>query len=206
MVVVVLALLGAVLAARLTGGRFNRLGDLPLHAPWLVIAAVAAQLAGALLGDAATYAGCLATSAVLGGLFLALNRGVAGLGLVALGFAANAVAVTVNGGQMPVSLSALARVDASTGELLRDPRHEPASSSTRIRLLTDVIPAPLPGAFGQVLSPGDVAVASGCALLVFAGMRRSRHGEKGPQATGTQEQQGQPREAPERLRAPAWDG
>jgi len=197
--VVVLALVGAVLAARLSGGRVRHLGALPLRVPWLVLAAVAVQAAAGIGGGPATYAAGLGVSALLAATFLALNRRVAGLGLVALGFAANALAVAVNGGAMPVSLPALARVGGSSGALLRDARHEPASTQTRLRALTDVVPAPLPFGLGQVLSCGDVLVASGCALLVFTGMRRSRHGQEGAQAPRTQEQQGQPREASERL-------
>lgn len=210
MVVVVLALLGALVAGRLAGGRLANLGDVPLRRAWLVVAAVAAQLAGALLPVRAAYPVGLTASAMLAGGFLALNRRTAGLGLVALGFAANALAVAANGGVMPVSLHALARVDGSLPALLADSRHAVAVPATRLRLLTDVVPAPLPFGLGQVLSPGDVAVASGCALLVFQGMRRrarrarqrvgpSEHGQEGAQAPRTQEERRQPREAPERL-------
>lgn len=185
MAVVVLALLAAVVVGWLSGGTLVRLGELPLRHPWLVVAAVLAQLAGALGPGAAAYPLGLGGSALLAAAFLMRNRGTAGLGLVSLGFAANALAVLVNGGAMPVSLSALARVDGSGGAPLGDARHEAASAATRLRPLTDVVPAPLPLGLGQVLSPGDVLVASGCALLVVSGMRRSPHGQEGTQAPRT---------------------
>jgi len=201
--VVLLALAGALLAGRLAGGRFAQLGNLRLRRPWLVPAAVAAQLAGALVPAGPAYPIGLALSAVLAGAFLGRNRRVAGLGLVALGLAANAVAVAGNGGRMPVSLAALARTGGDGASLLGDRRHEVASTATHVRPLTDVVPAPLPFGLGQVLSVGDVLVASGCALLVFTAVRGCGHGQEGAQAPRTQEQQGEPREAPERLTSAA---
>jgi hypothetical protein len=74
---------------------------------------------------------------------------------------------------MPVSLAAAARAGVDTGPFAGDSdgRHVAADSDTRLRALGDVIPAPLP-IHPEVLSPGDVLVAAGAGLLVFAGMRR----------------------------------
>ena len=171
MAVVVLAVACALALGLLAGGRFTALGELPLRSAWLVVAAVGVQVAGALLPLRAAYAEGLVLSALLAAAFLARNRRLPGTGLIALGLAANALAVLVNHGVMPVDLTALARVGGGSGDLLQDPRHAPGSSRDRLRLLTDVVPAPLPLGLGQVLSPGDVLVASGAALLVFSGVR-----------------------------------
>jgi len=171
--VVVLALVGAVALGLLVGGRFAALGALPLRQGWLVVGAVAAQVVGALTPLRAAYAGGLVLSALLVGAFLLRNRRLPGSGLIAIGLTANAVAVLANHQVMPVDLQALARVGGDSGALLHDPRHAPASTGTRLRPLTDVVPAPLPLGLGQVLSPGDVLVAAGCGLLVFSGVRGS---------------------------------
>jgi hypothetical protein len=166
-VVVVLSLLVGYGA----GGSLDRLGNLPLRRPRLVVAAAAAQLAGGLAGGAAYPVGLIA-SAILVAVFLAHNRGVRGTGLVALGLMANALVVGVNGA-MPVSSDASGRAGIATQEILSgaDPRHELAGPDTRLRVLGDVIPVLLP-VHPEVVSLGDVLVAAGLAQLVVIGMTR----------------------------------
>ena len=173
-VVFALVVLVAALAVGLAlGGRFARLGQLPLRHGWLVLVAVAVQAGGAFAGGSLYPIG-LAASAVLVAVFLAGNRGVPGTGLVALGLLANALVVGLNGA-MPVSAHASGRAGISTQDLLAgtDPRHELASSATRLRELGDVIPVLLPF-HPEVVSAGDVLVAAGLAQLVVLGMRRRR--------------------------------
>ena len=69
---------------------------------------------------------------------------------------------------MPVSLDALGRINQGNAALLTDPRHKPATSHTRVRVLTDVIAVPVPGPLGEVVSAGDVLVAAGAGLLIFS--------------------------------------
>jgi hypothetical protein len=153
------------------GGHLTRLGHLPLRYGWLVLVAVAIQAGGAFAGGSLYPVG-LAVSAGLVAVFLAGNRGVRGTGLVALGLMANALVVGLNGA-MPVSAHASGKAGVSTQDLLAgtDPRHELASSATRLRQLGDVIPVLLPG-HAEVVSPGDVLVAAGLAQLIVIGMRR----------------------------------
>jgi hypothetical protein len=171
-VVVLLVALGVGLAA---GGSLDRLGDLRLRRPRLVVAAVLAQLAGALVGGPAYPLG-LALSAGLVAVFLAHNRGVRGTGLLALGLLSNALVVGVNGA-MPVSPEASGRAGISTQDLLSgaDPRHELAGPGTRLRLLGDQVPVLLP-VRPEVVSVGDVLVAAGLGQLVLLGTRRPRAG------------------------------
>lgn len=179
MSLVLVVLVAAVLLGRASGGTLERLGRLPLRDRRLVVLAVLVQLAGTLVGGPAYPAG-LAVSAALALAFLARNRGTTGTGLVGLGLVANALVVGLNGA-MPVSASAAGRAGVGIGPLLaaEDPRHELVDTGTRLRLLSDVVPVPLPR-FPQVVSPGDVLVAAGAAQLVVVGMRRGRTGSRAP--------------------------
>ncbi len=166
LVVVVLAV--ALAVGWLRGGSLDRLGSLPLRARALIVLALLVQLVGTVAGGPFHPAG-LALSAVLVVTFLVCNRGLRGTGLVALGLLANAVVVGLNGA-MPVRLEAAVR--AGTGVqavVLGDSRHELEGPATRLRLLGDVIPVPLP-VRPEVVSVGDVLVAAGLGQLVALGM------------------------------------
>ena len=169
MVFVLCVLALAVGVGLLAGGGLGRLGELELRRAWLVVAALGLQLAGSVLGGVAYPLGLL-LSVGLVGWFLMLNRGVRGVGLVALGLGANALVVGLNGA-MPVSLDASGRAGISIQDILsgRDPRHELATEQTRLQHLGDVVPVLLP-LRPEVVSVGDVLVAAGLAQLVVVGM------------------------------------
>lgn len=173
MSLVVAVLLVGLVLGWLAGGNLDRLGGVPLRRRRLVVAALLAQACGTVVGGP-FYAGGLVASAVLVVAFLALNRGLRGTGLVALGVLLNAVVVGANGA-MPVSRGASARAGVSVQDLLpgADLRHELADRRTRLPWLGDVVPVPLP-VRPEVVSPGDVLVAAGLAQLVVAGMLARR--------------------------------
>ncbi|MBC7372787.1 MAG: DUF5317 domain-containing protein [Frankiales bacterium] len=166
----VLAVLAvALLLGWFGGGSLARLGGVTLRRRRLVLAALLVQVAGSVVGGP-FYPVSLVASAVLVVSFLALNRGLRGTGLVALGLLANAVVVGANGA-MPVSLDASARAGVSTQALLTgaDLRHETSDRRTRLPWLADVVAVPLP-LRAEIVSPGDVLVAAGLAQLVVVGM------------------------------------
>lgn len=169
MSLVLAVLLAALASGWACGGSLDRLGELPLRRPGLVVAALATQLAGTLLGGP-FFAGGLLLSAALVVMFLSHNRGIAGTGLVAVGLLANVLVVGVNGA-MPVSPDAAARAGVSTQDLLlgADARHQLAGDGTRLPWLGDVVPFPLP-VRPQIISAGDVLVAAGLGQLVVVGM------------------------------------
>jgi hypothetical protein len=74
-------------------------------------------------------------------------------------------------GAMPVSLNALIRAGVGNATIT-DPRHELSDAATRLPWLGDVVPVALPG-LGQAVSPGDVLIAAGAGLLLYAGMGAS---------------------------------
>lgn len=175
MLLAVVVLLAALVVGWVRGGSLERLGQLPLRRRSLVVAAVMAQVLGAIVGGPAYPVG-LAVSAVFVTGFLALNHGVRGTGLVAAGLLGNALVVGLNGA-MPVSVAASDRARLSTQAILagEDMRHELADRRTRLRPLGDVVPVLLP-VRPEVVSPGDVLVVAGLAELLVVGMGRRRAG------------------------------
>ncbi|HWD78613.1 MAG TPA: DUF5317 domain-containing protein [Kribbella sp.] len=166
MLLVLLVMVLAVGAALATGGRLGNLaGNTLTGVHWLAAAAIG-QLLGSLFGGTAYPVGLIG-SAVCIAVFLRMNLRHPGVGLLALGFFSNAVVVALNGA-MPVSLRALER--AGVGDAaITDARHELADATTRLPWLGDVVPVALPG-LGQAISPGDVLIAAGAGLLLYAGM------------------------------------
>lgn len=170
MLFVALAVAAGLLAGALLGGSLRRLESVRLRRVWLLVAAVVAQLVGAFTATGWAYAGVLVASLLLAVGFLLANRTLAGRGLLGTGLALNALVITANGA-MPVELSAATLAGVQTGPLVADARHEVGDAGTRLALLDDRIPLPLPLS-PQVLSVGDVLVAAGAGLLVAQSMRR----------------------------------
>jgi hypothetical protein len=177
--VIVLVLLGAIAIGRMRGGSFEQLSHLPMHRAWLVAAAALLSAIGANGGRLglpakATYVGCTLTAALLVTVFVAFNRRLVGVPLVALGFALNAAVIVANGA-MPVSHLAARHAGVEIDPVLSgdDARHELLTRHSRLRLLADVIAVPLPGPLrvgSNVVSVGDVVLAAGIGQLVTAGM------------------------------------
>jgi hypothetical protein len=170
MLFVLLAVVGGLLAGYLFGGSLRRLEATRLHRVWLLLLAVAAQLVGAFLAGGSAYAALLVATLVLAVGFLLSNPGLAGRGLIGAGLALNALVIVANSA-MPVELPAAAAAGVATGPLADDPRHTLGGPGTRLSLLDDRIPLPLP-LEPQVLSAGDVLVAAGAGLMVAQAMRR----------------------------------
>lgn len=170
MLFVALAVAAGLLAGALLGGSLRRLEATRIRRVWLLVAAVVAQLVGAFTATGWAYAGVLVASLLIAVGFLLANPTLAGRGLLGIGLALNALVITANGA-MPVELPAAARAGVQTGPLVDNARHEVGDPGTRLALLDDRIPLPLPFS-PQVLSVGDVLVAAGAGLLVAQSMRR----------------------------------
>jgi hypothetical protein len=110
-------LLGALALLLLTvplgGGRLTHLRDPCLRRTWLLYAALVVQLCITVIATetvpVTTGRALHLVSYGLAFAWVAANRRVPGLGLVALGGALNLAAIAANGGQMPASSAALAR-------------------------------------------------------------------------------------------------
>ncbi|MDX6281181.1 MAG: hypothetical protein QOH03_2252 [Kribbellaceae bacterium] len=170
MLLVLLVMLLAAAAALLTGGHLTDLADNTLSGLHWLAAAATGQVLGAMTGGVSYPIG-LVGSAVCIAVFLRLNLRRPGVALLALGFGCNALVVALNGA-MPVSVATLAR--AGIKGFPDDPRHELMDASTRLHWLGDVVPVALPG-LGQAVSPGDVLIAAGAGLLLYAAMGGTGH-------------------------------
>ena len=161
-----------VVVGRTLGGRFRNLASICLRASALVWSALAIQvwlattsprswsLAGRfalLLISYLAVGGWLATNAVA---HPALRRA---FSLLALGWVLNLAAIVPNGG-MPVSGAALATSGIPSETAVDEGhfgKHVPASSSTVLPWLGDVIPAP---PLRSAISVGDMAMCAGIAI------------------------------------------
>ena len=159
----VLALVGGTAAGLLSGGRLRHVAGHPLRAAWLLaVGFVLLEASGHLaLGRAATM-GALAGYVCLFA-FCGRNPTVIGMGIVALGLAANAAMIGVNGG-MPVHPGAVvaARI-ADVDEVAAvdyGPLHHAEHPTDHLSWLDDRIPLP---ELHQVLSFGDLVLALGVA-------------------------------------------
>ena len=171
--VLVLVVAGiAATAALLIGG--SRLAELRLRAVRLLVAAAVVQLSTSVLlpGSAVARGTALVLTVLLVGLFVVGNHQLAGTPLIGAGLLLNLVVVVANGA-MPVSLTAAQRAGLSPAELRleSDAMREPVDDATRLRWLGDVVPLALP-VRPQVVSPGDVLVASGVGLMLVAARSR----------------------------------
>lgn len=95
-----------------------------------------------------------------------------GMSLIGVGIAANALVIALNG-SMPVSQTAISRV-LPTAEPRQewDLVHSPMAEDSEFRALGDWIPVPGPAWHRGVVSPGDVIMALGVAMVVGLGASR----------------------------------
>jgi Family of unknown function (DUF5317) len=180
-----LALLAGVGIGLASGGRFRFLAERGLRAPWLVVLGFGLQYATDHL-----KVGRLGTALVLGGAvsllaFAALNPTLIGIGVVALGVAANALVIGANDG-MPVRPGAV--VAAHIATLAEEPlldygsRHHREGPGDRLRPLGDIIPIPL---FREVVSFGDLILAFGVTATLAHLLRPApRHAVSGGGPSG----------------------
>ncbi len=156
--------------ALLCGGRLGRISSLRLRGLWLFFLAFGIQVVAfpfAFLPwttgeDAAKVLwlvsyGCLLAAA-------ALNRRIVGAQVVALGMALNLVAILSNGGRMPATPSAM----EAAGLDFAVKHNSVAAAEPNVPWLVDRFAAPQWVPLTNVFSVGDVVIAVGAFVLVFA--------------------------------------
>ncbi|GLY19226.1 hypothetical protein Kisp01_62400 [Kineosporia sp. NBRC 101677] len=173
MIVAVLALL-AVLAVPLTGGSFQRLGQVPIRAWWLLPLALILQvLVITVLTDLPERlaAGIHLATYGLAGLFLWLNRAIRGVPLLAAGAVLNGVTIAVNGGTLPASEWAVRTAGLEGKEGFTN---SGVLENPRLLWLGDVFAIPEGLPLANVFSIGDVLIVAGVAVLVVVNSRERK--------------------------------
>jgi MFS family permease len=166
----------------LAGGKLDNVMGVRLRWwPAVVLSAVALIVLDAELSAGAIGAGVrlwLVVAAYLAlTVLLLVNRSCPGLTAAALGTAANGIAIVANGGWMPVWRPSLIAagfdpnlVQSGFHRVLEGPVD--AVFFAHGGPLVDIIPLPLP-VFAAVASVGDVVLAAGLAMFVFAALVRA---------------------------------
>jgi hypothetical protein len=156
----------AAVAVPLVGGRLGALGEVPLRHVWAIFAALGVGIAATELPPGlpdGLRAALLVAAYPVAAVFLAANWRLPGIRLVALGAAMNLVGITVNGGVMPASPSAL----AGAGLPVNQPGFQNSAvlADPQLAFLGDVFFIPASWPLSNVFSVGDVLIALG---LVWA--------------------------------------
>jgi hypothetical protein len=161
-----LALVAGTAAGLVTGGRPRHVGTHSVRAWWLLLAGFLLQAGVARLdlGPAGTVVlltgyGCLLA-------FASFNRALIGMGVVALGLAANALVIGINGG-MPVRPAAVVAAHITSEQGLPHVnygnRHHPEGHGDRLGWLGDIVPI---RQLHEVVSFGDLILGVGVGAVI----------------------------------------
>jgi hypothetical protein len=160
----------------LTGGSLRQLADLKVRWLPLAFAALGLQIVVisvwtsmphvlAVIGHIASY--------LMLGVVVWVNRRVPGMLLIAVGAGANALAISVNGGELPASRWALrhAGITARSGF-----NNSGALAHPHLAWLGDIMVTPAWLPFRNMLSVGDIVLVVGAVVLVMAASRHQTAG------------------------------
>lgn len=177
---VLIALVTGVLVGFALGGRLRGIGEARLRwLPALVIAAVLQTAALRLTGTPGIA--CVLGSYVGLVAFTLANITFTGMGIVLIGVLMNFLVIAVNGG-MPVRVSAIRAAGLAPNRNVQDLRltakRHLERPTDKLMPLADIVPLPLPGIGGQVLSFGDLVMSVGVADLIVQLMRTGRRTQR----------------------------
>lgn len=167
-------------AGFLAGGRVSAIGEIRFRWAPLVIVGFLAQVL--LFSDAvAERVGDLGPALYVGSTVMVVvavlrNVAIPGIPLVALGAISNLVAIVANGGYMPASPAAMAALGKAAPTVYSN---SAVVSQPALAALTDVFALPSWLPFHNIFSVGDVVLAVGVVIVIWATMRR------GAQARGS---------------------
>jgi len=170
-----------IIVGYLRGGRISRLPSLEFRAGWLVLAALIIQLLifplfskKPILPYATTALHIISYVLLFG--WLLLNVRIIPLLVIAIGAIANFLAISLNGGYMPSSMTALrmAGSQAMVENLSRADTYGNVirmGADTRLDVLGDWLYLPSWIPFATAFSIGDLLIMAGIVWLVAKGMR-----------------------------------
>jgi hypothetical protein len=171
-----------IVVALLRGGSLRNFAAVQLRWLPLVIAGFALQLliftpfARSPLVAFATLPIYVLSLALLA-IWVAANWRIPGMALIAIGLALNVIAITANGGHMPVSPESARYAGTignytSAGALVAN-NSIATQDNVRFWLLTDIIAIPKQVPFASVISIGDVLLTIGVGSLCYRTIRRA---------------------------------
>jgi hypothetical protein len=169
MIMIVLAAL-CLITVPLSGGSLRRLADLKLRWIWLAPVALGLQVLIITIapgGNKTLHALVHIGTYVLIGLFLWINRSIAGAPVIGLGALSNTIAIVVNGGVMPASATAERLAGLTQGAGFHN---SAALLHPHLLWLGDIIP--IPGPLPNVLSVGDCLIFAGMLVLLHRTVHR----------------------------------
>ena len=170
---VLLSLAAGVAIGYARGGSLAGLSRLPLRRNRLLLTALSLSVLAVLCGWLwEPLLGVLSALSWLTVAFYAwVNRAVPGAALVAVGLAANGLVLLLNGA-VPVSADAATRAGAEPIAVVGPAGREPMGPDTLLPWLGKTVPVAFPPR-PEVVSPGDVALAAGLAVIAGLGMTRT---------------------------------
>jgi Family of unknown function (DUF5317) len=159
----------ALLAVVGTGGRLKRLAQIPFQHAWLLWIALAVQIViMSIIPESrpALLSGAHVATYLAAGAFLLINRRLPGGWLIGAGGALNGLVITINGGTLPASATALQQSGLHVGS--DEFNNSAVLSHPHLPMLGDVFATPswLPGS--NVFSIGDVAVWLGVIWFLWS--------------------------------------
>lgn len=173
----------ALIAGALAGGGLPRIADLRLRWIWILGLALLLRFGAGIAQQVAPEANLPLGAAFIsayGLIFIWLwgNWRVPGLQVAAVGIGLNTLAVTLNGGQMPIWSAAFTAAGFTPNALTNDPFHfvlTAVSVADFVKsggIFGDVLPIPIP-VIRDVVSIGDVLLAVGIFWAIVYSMTRS---------------------------------
>jgi Family of unknown function (DUF5317) len=170
--VILVVLVGlCLISVPLTGGDLRQLGRVELRCAWVGLLAVGLQVLITTVapgGQPTLHSALHIASYVLVGIFLWVNRHLAGLPVLAAGALGNAAAILANGGVMPASRAAQRLAGLTPGSGFQN---SGVLLHPHLLWLGDVIPVPGPSPLANVLSVGDCVIYAGLLLLLHRACR-----------------------------------
>ena len=82
------------------------------------------------------------------------------------GTVSNFVVTFINGGKMPISLTALQTAGLTAASIENSAIYALSSATTNFPFLGGIIPLPLPSIFAEVISPGTILIAIGVFAII----------------------------------------
>ncbi len=161
----------AIVVGLLRGGKLERLGELRLEALPLVWAAIILRVAAGVLAERGfLFAPWLQVVAYMMLIYMVfLNSWQPGLKIFGLGSLSNFLVIAVNGGTMPVSMEAVAKIGMTE---VPSGIHSVLTAGTRLWFLADIIPVTFRFPRPTIISVGDILIVVGMFIFIQRLMMR----------------------------------